>query len=232
MPHALYEGKAKIVFATEDPGVFEMHFKDDATANNGEKKANIAGKGVLNARITENLLMAVQKGGVPTHLLGRKDDRTLLVRKLEMIPVEVVLRNVLAGSLAKRLGKPEGQELPFPVVEFYLKDDALGDPFINDDHAQALGLASKEEVLTLKDLARKVNAVLLPFFQERGIRLVDFKLEFGRHDGQVLLGDEISPDTCRFWDLKTGEKLDKDRFRRDLGGLEDAYREVLKRVEA
>lgn len=231
MKEKIDEGKTKIVYATEDPGVLEVYFKDDATALNGKKHENIEGKGEMNARITESLLRLLERGGVPTHFLRRLDERTHQVRRLEMIRVEVVLRNVLAGSLAKKLGRSEGEDLPFPVVEFYLKDDALGDPFVNDDHVVALGLVTRDEVARLKELARGVNGILKDFFAQKGIRLVDFKLEFGRADGTLYLGDEISPDTCRLWDIKTGERLDKDRFRRDLGHVADAYSEVLKRVE-
>jgi len=228
---AEYEGKAKILMTADRPEEVLVYYKDDATAGNGAKKATIEHKGALNARITERLFTLLAEAGVPTCLLGRRDERTLVCRRLDMIPIEVVLRNVLAGSLARRLGRPEGEVLPFPVVEFYLKDDPLGDPFLNEDHAVALGFATRQECDEMKALARQVNAVLTEFFARRGIRLVDFKLEFGRADGKVLLGDEISPDTCRLWDMKSGEKLDKDRFRRDLGGVGEAYQEVLNRVE-
>jgi len=225
------EGKTKIVYATDDPAALEVVFKDDATAGNGAKHDIVQGKGEMNARITEALLLLLERGGVPTHFLGRLDERTHRVRRLEMIRVEVVLRNVLAGSLARKLGRAEGEDLPFPVVEFYLKSDELGDPFVNDDHVVALGLVTRDEASRLKELARGVNGILKDFFAQRGIRLVDFKLEFGRAEGEIYLGDEISPDTCRLWDMKTGDHLDKDRFRRDLGNLAGAYGEVLRRVE-
>jgi phosphoribosylaminoimidazole-succinocarboxamide synthase len=227
----LYEGKAKYLTPGGDPGTYYMHFKDDATAFNGQKRAQIAEKGVLNAAITTHFLTLVAAHGIPTHFVRRVSEDTLEVLRLEMVHLEVVVRNVMAGSLAKRLGRPEGEDLPRPVLELYLKDDALGDPFLNDDHVALLGLADEVELQRIKERARAVNDVLRPYLRERGIRLVDLKLEFGRRDGELLLGDEISPDTCRFWDLASGEKLDKDRFRRDLGGVTEAYREILARLE-
>lgn len=226
-----YEGKAKVMLTTESADRLWMRFKDDATALDGKKRASITGKGALNTRITALLLGLVSAGGVPTHLRAQVDETTLEVDALEMMGIEVVLRNVLAGSLARRLGRPEGQVLPFPVVEFYLKDDALGDPMLAEDHVVALGLASVAEIAEIRRLTHRVNEILEDALVAHGITLVDFKLEFGRKDGQIVLGDEISPDTCRLWDTKTGEKMDKDRFRRDLGGLEEAYQEVLARLE-
>ncbi len=226
-----YEGKAKVMLTTESADRLWMRFKDDATALDGKKRASITGKGALNTRITALLLGLVSAGGVPTHLRAQVDETTLEVDALEMMGIEVVLRNVLAGSLARRLGRPEGQVLPFPVVEFYLKDDALGDPMLAEDHVVALGLASVAEIAEIRRLTHRVNEILEDALVAHGITLVDFKLEFGRRNGQIVLGDEISPDTCRLWDTKTGEKMDKDRFRRDLGGLEEAYQEVLARLE-
>ncbi|MDI3298674.1 MAG: phosphoribosylaminoimidazolesuccinocarboxamide synthase [Bacillota bacterium] len=228
----LYEGKAKIVYATGEPGVLRIEFKDDATAFNGAKRATIAGKGELNREISALAFEELEAHGIPTHFLGRLERRSMRVRRLEMIPVEVVVRNVVAGSLAQRLGRPEGEALARPVVEFFLKDDALGDPWINATHAEALGLASAGEMRQAEALALRVDEVLVPWLLERGLRLIDFKLEFGRDAGGALvLGDEVTPDTCRFWDAATGERLDKDRFRRDLGDVTGAYREVLRRLE-
>ncbi|MDI3317137.1 MAG: phosphoribosylaminoimidazolesuccinocarboxamide synthase [Bacillota bacterium] len=227
----LYEGKAKIVFATGEPEVLRVEFKDDATAFNGAKRAQIAQKGELNREISALVFEALEARGIRTHFLGRLGRRSMRVRRLKMIPVEVVVRNVVAGSLAQRLGRAEGEVLARPVVEFFLKDDALGDPWINATHAQALGLATEEEMREVERLALAVDQALLPWLAERGLRLIDFKLEFGRAaDGSLLLGDEITPDTCRFWDVETGERLDKDRFRRDLGDVTGAYREVLRRL--
>ncbi len=226
-----YEGKAKVMLATEAGDRLWMRFKDDATALDGQKKATIAGKGALNAKITAVLMGLVAAGGVPTHLRRQVDEVTLEVDALEMMGVEVVLRNVLAGSLARRLGREEGQVLPMPVIEFYLKDDSLHDPMLAEDHVLALGLASREELAEMRRLTGRVNEILKAALLAHGITLVDFKLEFGRRGQTVVLGDEISPDTCRLWDTKTGEKLDKDRFRRDLGGLEQAYQEVASRLE-
>lgn len=227
----LYEGKAKVVFATGDPELLVVHFKDDATAFNGEKKGTIADKGVLNARISARLFTYLAQAGVPNHFVTTLSERDLLCRKLEIILLEVVVRNVAAGSLAKRLGLAEGTALPSPVVEFYYKRDDLGDPLVNDSHIRALGLATPAELDALTAASLKVNALLSEFLRPRQVELIDFKLEFGRtSDGQVLLGDEISPDTCRFWDRQTGERLDKDRFRRDLGGVEEAYQEMWRRI--
>lgn len=225
----LYEGKAKILY-TLDGGDVAVYFKDDATAFNGEKKGTIKDKGTINSRLTELFFTYLETNGVPTQHVGRMDERTLKARRLEMIPLEVVVRNVAAGSMAKRLGIEEGRALKRPIVEFYLKDDALGDPLLTDAHIAMLELASEEDLSTLRAMALQIDDLLVRFYAERGIRLVDFKLEFGRSEGKILLADEITPDTCRLWDMKTGAKLDKDRFRQDLGGVDEAYAEVLERV--
>lgn len=226
----LYEGKAKKVFATDDPDLVIVDYKDSATAFNGLKKGTIEDKGVYNNKISTIFFKLLEERGVPTHFVEQLSDREMLVKSLKIIPLEVVVRNVAAGSLAKRLGLEEGTALRTTVVETYYKSDELGDPLINRYHIRAIGLATDEEVDRLEALALKVNGILREFLAPRGLDLIDFKLEFGLHRGQVLLGDEISPDTCRFWDTKTGEKLDKDRFRRDLGNVEEAYREVLRRI--
>ncbi len=226
----LYEGKAKKVYLTEDEGLVIQEFKDDATAFNNKKKGSIAEKGVVNNAISCKLFTLLEEHGIPTHLVEKLSDRDMLCRYLEIIKVEVVVRNIAAGSLVKRYGFSEGTVLTEPIVEFYLKDDDLDDPLMNDAHAVALGVATREELAVLKSRAEAINLVLKAFFAERKLKLVDFKLEFGRNNGTILLGDEISPDTCRFWDLDTNEKLDKDRFRFDLGGVEDAYSEVQRRV--
>jgi len=226
----LYEGKAKKVFLTEDPDLVIQEFKDDATAFNNKKKGTIAEKGVVNNAISCKLFTMLEQNGVTTHLVEKLSDRDMLCRHLDIIKVEVVVRNIAAGSLVKRYGFTEGTVLEKPIVEFYLKDDDLDDPLMNESHAVALGVATFEELALLKQRAETVNAVLKKFFAERKLKLVDFKLEFGRHHNEILLGDEISPDTCRFWDLETNEKMDKDRFRFDLGGVEDAYSEVQRRV--
>jgi phosphoribosylaminoimidazole-succinocarboxamide synthase len=226
----LYEGKAKRVWTTDDPRRVVMEFKDDATAFDGKKRGQIAEKGIVNARITAAVMDLLDKAGVPTHFIQQLDERRLLVERLTMIPLEVVVRNIVAGSLSKRLGIPEGTDLATPLVELYYKSDELGDPLLNDEHVFMLQLATPETVATLKDLARRVNEVLQAFFLARNLLLVDFKLEFGTIDGVIKLGDEVTPDTCRLWDRTTREKLDKDRFRRDLGGVEEAYQEVLRRV--
>ncbi len=226
-----YEGKAKKVYATDHPGEFVVEYKDDATAFNAQKRGTVAGKGAVNNAITSALYPQLEGAGVPTHFLRRLSEREQLVRAAEIIPIEVVVRNVAAGSFSKRLGLPEGVILPRPVVEYYYKSDVLGDPLINTDTAVALEWATEYELGIVRALSLKVNAFLTPFFAARFVRLIDFKLEFGKTEGgQIVLADEISPDTCRFWDAETGEKLDKDRFRRDLGGVEDAYREMLRRV--
>jgi phosphoribosylaminoimidazole-succinocarboxamide synthase len=226
----IYEGKAKKIYKTDDPGLLIQHFKDDATAFNAKKRGTIVNKGVMNNKISERLFKLLEKEGVPTHFVERQSDRDMVVKTLDIVPVEVVVRNIIAGSMSKRLGIQEGTKAMKPILEFYYKSDALDDPLINDDTAIALGWATPAELKTIKTMARKINSVLKKFFDKRGIILVDFKLEFGRHKGKILLGDEICPDTCRLWDKKTMEKMDKDRFRRDLGKIEEAYQEVCKRV--
>lgn len=227
----LYEGKAKRIYKTDEPGIFWVEYKDDATAFNGEKKAQITGKGELNNRITSIFFRMLKEKGIENHFVEELSPTEQLVKEVKIIPLEVVVRNIAAGSLAKRLGWEEGTELPQTVVEFYFKDDALGDPLVNDSHIDVLGVATAAERDQLRKMALEVNGVLQPYMKERGILLVDFKLEFGRTaDGTILLADEISPDTCRFWDAETREKLDKDRFRRDLGNVEDAYKEILHRL--
>ena len=227
----LYEGKAKKVYATTDENLVIVDYKDDATAFNGLKKGTIAGKGVINNRVTNYLMQLLEKEGVPTHFVKELSDRETVVKKVSIVPLEVIIRNISAGSFAKRYGVEEGIVFDEPTIEFSYKNDDLGDPLINSYHALALKLATKEEIETIKTLAFKVNEVLKKYCLGLGIELVDFKLEFGRtHDGKIVLADEISPDTCRFWDSKTHEKLDKDRFRRDLGHVEDAYIEIRKRL--
>ena len=226
----LYEGKAKKVFATEDPDVVIVDYKDDATDFNGEKKGTIVGKGAINNRMTNHVFRLIAKEGVPTHLVEELSDRETAVKKVEIVPLEVIVRNVAAGSFSKRMGVEEGRELLCPILEFSYKDDDLGDPFINDDYALALGLATQEEIDKIKSYTRTVNRVMKEYFLSLGLKLIDFKIEFGRFHGEIVLADEVSPDTCRLWDVKTNEKLDKDRFRRDLGGVEEAYEEVFKRL--
>lgn len=227
----LYEGKAKKVYKTTEPGYYWIEYKDDATAFNGEKKAKISGKGVLNNEISSIFLSMLKEKGIENHFVKKVSPTEQIVRQVTIIPIEVVVRNIAAGSLAKRLGMEEGTALRHPIVEFYYKDDELGDPFINDAHVSVLELATEEEAAQLKKVGLQVNEILQAYMAERGIILVDFKLEFGRtEDGQVILADEISPDTCRFWDAETKEKLDKDRFRRDLGSVEEAYEEILRRL--
>ena len=227
----LYEGKAKKVFATDDPQLVIVEYKDDATAFNGQKKGTIAGKGVVNNRVTNFLMQMLAAAGIPTHFVQELSDREALVTKVEIIPLEVIIRNISAGSFAKRYGVEEGIVFDAPTIEFSYKNDDLGDPLINSYHALALGLATAEEIETIKTLAFRVNDVLKAFFKGVQVDLVDFKLEFGRlADGTIVLADEISPDTCRFWDSVTHEKLDKDRFRRDLGNVEGAYAEMLRRI--
>jgi len=226
----LYEGKAKQVYATPDPELVIQYFKDDATAFNAQKRGTIAGKGVYNNAISATLFSWLGSQGVPNHFVRVLSEREMLVRRLEIIPVETVVRNVIAGSLAKRLGLEEGKDLPRPILEHYYKNDALGDPLINPWHITVLGFASEAELESINRLALRVNELLREFLFARGLLLVDFKLEFGRHRGELLLGDEISPDTCRLWDAKTREKLDKDRFRFDLGNVENAYAEVHRRI--
>ena len=227
----LYEGKAKKVFATDDPTLVLVVYKDDATAFNGQKKGTIEGKGAINNRVTNHLMKLLQTHGVPTHFVRELSARETLVKHVAIVPLEVIVRNVAAGSLSKRLGLPEGTRLAKTVLEFCYKDDALGDPMVNDYHIAAMGWASQAEMRTISDYSLKVNQVLGEYLSDLGIELIDFKLEFGRlPDGTIVLADEISPDTCRFWDTKTGEKLDKDRFRRDMGGVEGAYQEILRRL--
>lgn len=229
--NAIYEGKAKALFETEQPDVLRVYYKDDATAFNGEKKASIAGKGVLNNTITSTLFELLHRHEVPTHFIERISEREQLVRRVEIIPLEVVTRNIVAGSLSKRLGWEEGRVLDEAIVEFYYKDDALGDPIVTEDHIRLLGVATEEDVATLRQHALEINAILRDFFGENGIDLVDFKLEFGRTaEGTIILADEISPDTCRLWDQETKQKLDKDVFRRDLGSLTDTYEQLLTRI--
>lgn len=227
----LYEGKAKRIFKTDEPGIYWVEYKDDATAFNGEKRAQITGKGELNNRITSIFFRMLTEKGIENHFVEELSPTEQLVKEVKIIPLEVVVRNVAAGSLAKRLGMEEGTDLPQAVVEFYYKDDALGDPLVNDSHIDILGIASAEDRDQLRKMGLEINDVLQAYMKERGIILVDFKLEFGRTaDGKIILADEISPDTCRFWDAETREKLDKDRFRRDLGNVEDAYKEILHRL--
>ncbi|GAA4725513.1 phosphoribosylaminoimidazolesuccinocarboxamide synthase [Brevibacillus fulvus] len=227
----LYEGKAKKIFRTSDPDKYWVAYKDDATAFNGEKKGTIAGKGTLNNRITSIFFRLLKNRGIDNHFLEELSANEQLVRKVDIIPLEVVVRNLAAGSLAKRLGMAEGTALPRPVVEFYYKDDALGDPLVNHSHIKVLEIATSAELAELEQKGLEINEILKAYLAERNVLLVDFKLEFGRtEDGRILLADEISPDTCRFWDAKTKEKLDKDRFRRDLGNVEQAYQEMLHRL--
>ena len=227
----LYEGKAKKVYATEDENLCIVSYQDDATAFNGLKKGTIAQKGIVNNRMTNMMMQLLEKQGVPTHFVKELSDRDTVVKKVKIVPLEVIIRNVSAGSFAKRYGVEEGIPFDEPTIEFSYKNDDLGDPLINDYHALALKLATKEEIELIKKYAFKVNDVLKAYFLTLGVKLIDFKLEFGKTaEGQIVLADEISPDTCRFWDAKTNEKLDKDRFRRDMGGVEDAYKEIFKRV--
>lgn len=227
----LYEGKAKKVFETNDPELLIVDYKDDATAFNGLKKGTIESKGIINNKVSNYLMKMLEQHGIPTHLVEEISDRETIVKRVSIVPLEVIVRNIAAGSLSKRLGLPEGTKLKSTVLEFCYKDDALGDPMVNDYHIYAMGLATKEELATISDYALKINQILADFLKEANIELIDFKIEFGRtSDGTIILADEISPDTCRFWDSTTHEKLDKDRFRRDLGGVEDAYHEILKRL--
>ena len=227
----LYEGKAKKVFATDDPQVVLVSYKDDATAFNGLKKGTISGKGAINNRVTNYMMELLEKDGVKTHLVRELSNRETLVKKVSIIPLEVIIRNISAGSFSKRYGVEEGIVFSRPTIEFSYKNDDLGDPLINSYHAQALGIATSEEIETVKSMAFKVNDVMKAFFKNLNVDLVDFKLEFGKTaDGEIVLADEISPDTCRFWDSETHEKLDKDRFRRDMGNVEDAYKEMMKRI--
>ena len=227
----LYEGKAKKVYATDNKEVLLVDYKDDATAFNGLKKGTIAGKGVINNKVTNFMMQLLEKEGVPTHFIEEISDRETLVKKVSIVPLEVIIRNISAGSFEKRYGVEEGIVFKEPTIEFSYKNDELGDPLINRYHALALGIATKEDIATITSMAFKINEVMKAFFKNVGVDLVDFKLEFGKTcDGTIVLADEISPDTCRFWDSKTHEKLDKDRFRRDLGNVEDAYQEMMKRI--
>ena len=228
----LYEGKAKKVFATEDKDVVIVSYKDDATAFNGEKKGTIVGKGVVNNRMTNHVFQMLEKAGVPTHFIEELNDRETAVKHVEIVPLEVIVRNVAAGSFSKKLGIEEGRQLLCPTLEFSYKNDELGDPFINDYYAMALGLATQEEIDTITKYAFKVNEVLKEYFLHAGIKLVDFKIEFGKtEDGKILLADEISPDSCRLWDVDTNQKYDKDVFRQDIGDLIETYKAVLARME-
>jgi phosphoribosylaminoimidazole-succinocarboxamide synthase len=227
-----YEGKAKKLYTTSDPDLVIQYFKDDATAFNAKKRGTIEDKGVVNNRMSELFFTLLERAGVRTHFVRRLDDREMLCKRLDIVPVETVVRNIVAGSMAKRLGREEGEPLKQPVVEYYYKSDPLDDPLIYPEHAIEFGWATASEIEQIKSLALRVNEILKRFLDERGVLLVDFKLEFGRHKGEILLGDEICPDTCRFWDKQTRQKLDKDRFRRDLGGVEEAYHEMLRRVES
>ena len=227
----LYEGKAKKVFATDDSGVVLVEYKDDATAFNGLKKGTIQGKGVINNRVTNFLMKMLEKNGIPTHYIEEISDRETLVKKVAIVPLEVIVRNIAAGSLSKRLGLPEGTKLKKTVLEYCYKNDDLGDPMVNEYHIAAMGWVSDEDLKKIAEYSFKINQLLSAYLKDLNIELIDFKLEFGKtQDGQLVLADEISPDTCRFWDSKTHEKLDKDRFRRDLGGVEDAYQEIMKRL--
>ena len=227
----IYEGKAKKVYKTDDPERYIVDYKDDATAFNGLKKGTIAGKGIINNKMSNRLMQMIEQKGVPTHFVRELSERETLVKKVSIVPLEVIVRNIAAGSFSKRYGVDEGMVLEEPVIEFSYKNDALGDPLLNTDHALALKVATRAEIDTIKSYALKVNSILKAFWAECGVTLVDFKLEFGKTtDGSIILADEISPDTCRLWDSATGEKLDKDRFRRDLGGVEEAYAEIMKRL--
>lgn len=225
-----YEGKAKILYATDDPDLIIQYFKDDATAFNAQKRGTIRDKGVVNNHVSEALFRFLEESGVPTHFVQRLNEREMLVRRLQIVPVEVIIRNMVAGSLAKRLGLEEGTPLSQPILEHCYKSDALGDPIVNEYHIRVLGWASEAEIREIERLSFRVNDLLKDFFDRRHLILVDFKLEFGRHHGKILLGDEICPDTCRLWEKGSWEKLDKDRFRRDLGKVEEAYQEVYRRV--
>lgn len=226
----LYEGKAKIMYATKDADTLIAYFKDDATAFNNKKKGTIEDKGIMNNAISSRLFAALEKIKIPTHFIKKLSDREMLVKRLQMIPVEVIVRNVIAGSLAKKMSRPEGESLKRPILELCYKSDELDDPPINEDHILAFDLCTDQELINIKNFSLRINDFLIPFFDSMGIRLIDFKLEFGRFKREVCLGDEITPDTCRLWDKKTNEKLDKDRFRQDLGGVEAAYKTVLDKV--
>jgi len=226
----IYEGKAKKVYETPDADIVIVDYKDDATAFNGLKKGTITGKGVINNKMTNLICKMLEEKGIPTHFIEELSDRETAVRRVQIVPLEVIIRNKAAGSMAKRLGLEEGMELLCPVLEFSYKDDALGDPMINDSHALACGFATQEEIDTIRTMALQINDIMRDYFAARNVELIDFKLEFGRYKGAVILADEISPDTCRFWDMTTHEKLDKDRFRRDMGSVEEAYEEMARRL--
>ena len=226
----LYEGKAKKVFATDDPDLCVVSYKDDATAFNGKKKGTIVGKGVVNNRMSNFMFKMLEENGIHTHYVEEINDRDTVVKKVEIVPLEVIVRNRAAGSFSKKYGVPEGSDLASPILEFDYKSDPLDDPLVNNYHILALGLATQEEIDTIASMALKIDQLMIDFFKKCNVELVDFKLEFGRFHGEIVLADEISPDTCRFWDLDTHEKLDKDRFRRDMGGVEEAYAEMMKRI--
>ena len=226
----LYEGKAKKVYTTENPDVLIVDYKDDATAFNGVKKGTIIGKGVVNNRMTNHIFRMLEEKGIPTHYIEELSDRETAVKKVEIVPLEVIVRNVAAGSFSKKLGIEEGSKLLSPTLEFSYKNDELGDPMINDYYAVAIGAATREEINKITELVFKINEILVDYFKSIKVDLIDFKVEFGRYKGQIILADEISPDTCRFWDSETHEKLDKDRFRRDLGHVEEAYEEIYRRI--
>ena len=226
----LYEGKAKKVYTTENPDVLIVDYKDDATAYNGVKKGTIVGKGVVNNRMTNHIFKMLEEKGIPTHFIEELSDRETAVKKVEIVPLEVIVRNVAAGSFSKKLGIKEGFRLLSPTLEFSYKNDELGDPMINDYYAVAIGAATREEIDKITELVFKINEILVDYFKSIKVDLIDFKVEFGRYKGQIILADEISPDTCRFWDSETHEKLDKDRFRRDLGHVEEAYEEIYRRI--
>ena len=226
----LYEGKAKKVYTTENPDVLIVDYKDDATAFNGVKKGTIVGKGVVNNRMTNHIFRMLEEKGIPTHYIEELSDRETAVKKVEIVPLEVIVRNVAAGSFSKKIGIEEGFKLLSPTLEFSYKNDELGDPMINDYYAVAIGAATREEINKITELVFKINEILVDYFKSIKVDLIDFKVEFGRYKGQIILADEISPDTCRFWDSETHEKLDKDRFRRDLGHVEEAYEEIYRRI--
>ena len=228
----LYEGKAKKVYETNDPDLFIQEFKDDATAFDATKRGTIRDKGIINNKISKILFNLLESKGIETHFVEQLDDRQMLIKRVEIIPLEVTIRNTVAGGMARLLNLKEGMALKEPVLEYHYKEDSLHDPLINDYHARALGMATDEELEFIRKRSFEINNILKSFFEHKNLDLVDFKLEFGRHKGKILLADEISPDTCRLWDKETQKKLDKDRFRRDLGGVEDAYQEVLKRITA
>ncbi len=226
----IYKGKAKKVYLTDDPDCVIVDYKDDATAFNGVKRGTIVGKGVVNNKVSNHLFKLLEKHGIPTHFVEQLSDRETIVKKVEIVPVEVIVRNKAAGSFSKRMGVPEGTKLKCTILEYSYKNDELGDPFINDYYVKALGLATDEELDTIAKYALKVNDILSEYLRNLGVELIDYKLEFGRFKGKIILADEISPDTCRFWDLETGKKLDKDRFRQDLGDVEEAYQEIIRRL--